>query len=136
MIRNRALALLAGMVVLAGCAAPGPRHGFAPGRAEVRERGDDLRRTGIASYYARRFHGRVTASGELHDEDALVAAHRTLPFGTRVRVTHLATERSVVVRINDRGPYAPGRILDLSRRAARELGFLDAGLARVRIDVL
>jgi rare lipoprotein A len=92
--------------------------------------------TGTASYYARRFHGRRTASGEYYDERDLTAAHRGLPFGTLVRVTHLANDRQVVVRVNDRGPYTRGRILDLSRRAARELGFVGTGTAKVRLEVL
>lgn len=92
--------------------------------------------TGAASYYASKFHGRTTASGEVYDETALTAAHRTLPFGTRVRVTHLATGKEVVVRINDRGPFIKGRIIDLSRRGARELNMLREGVARVRVEVL
>jgi rare lipoprotein A len=76
---------------------------------------------GMASYYADALQGRRTASGELFDMHALTAAHRTLPFGTRVEVTNLENGRSVVVRINDRGPYAEGRVIDLSQAAAREL---------------
>ena len=110
----------------AGCATTGGRIGAASREAEV----------GVASYYASRHHGRRTASGERYDEQALTAAHRTLPFGTRVRVTNLATGRSVVVTINDRGPFRRGRIIDVSRRASRDLGFLRAGLARVRVEVV
>ena len=91
---------------------------------------------GLASHYARRFEGRRTASGEPYDERELTGAHRTLPFGTRVRVTNLSNHRSVVVRINDRGPFRKGRIIDLSRRAARDLGFLREGMARVRLEAL
>jgi rare lipoprotein A len=91
---------------------------------------------GVASYYARRHHGRRTANGERFDMDQLTAAHRTLPFGTVVRVTDVASGRSVVVRINDRGPYAAGRVIDLSRAAARQLGMLDAGVTKVRLDVV
>jgi peptidoglycan lytic transglycosylase len=80
--------------------------------------------------------GRRTASGERFDPAALTAAHRELPFGTRLRVTNLDNGRSVTVRINDRGPFAQGRILDLSFAAARELGMLRSGVARVRIEVL
>ena len=90
----------------------------------------------IASYYAKALHGRVTASGERYDMHALTAAHRTLPFGSRVRVTNLDNGRSVVVRINDRGPYVEKRVIDLSYAAARELQFLDDGTARVRLEVL
>jgi rare lipoprotein A len=91
---------------------------------------------GMASYYGTRFHGRRTASGQRFDQHALTAAHRTLQFGTRVRVTHKGTGRSVVVTINDRGPYARGRIIDLSKRAAERLGMLRSGVAPVRIEVL
>ena len=91
---------------------------------------------GIASYYADALHGRRTANGERFDMHALTAAHRTLPFGTRVKVTNLDNGRSVVVRINDRGPYVKGRVIDLSKAAARELRFLDRGTTRVRLEVI
>lgn len=92
---------------------------------------------GTASYYADRFAGRRTASGVRYDPNAMVAAHRTLPFGTIVRVTNLRNGRSVVVKIVDRGPFAGhDRIIDLSRRAARKLGFIAQGLAPVRLEVL
>jgi rare lipoprotein A len=78
----------------------------------------------------------MTASGERFDRNALTAAHRTLPMGTRVRVTHLASGRNVVVRINDRGPFTPGRVIDLSKAAAEHIGMTANGLARVRIDVV
>lgn len=90
---------------------------------------------GEASYYAAVFHGRRTASGEKYDKNALTAAHKTLPFGTHVRVTELSSGRSVVVRINDRGPHKAGRIIDLSERAARELGLLAKGVTAVRLEV-
>lgn len=97
-------------------------------------------RIGEASYYAAKFHKRRTASGEILDLNDLVAAHRTYPFGTRVRVTNLANDRSVVVRIIDRGPFARGRsgdrIIDLSRRAAEELDFIRQGVTKVRVEVL
>lgn len=91
---------------------------------------------GIASYYAHKFNGRTTASGEIYDETAATAAHRTLPFGTRVRVTNLKNGLSVVLRINDRGPWKDGRVIDVSYRAARDLGMLRSGLARVRVEVV
>jgi rare lipoprotein A len=91
---------------------------------------------GLASYYGPGFHGRPTASGEIFNMDALVAAHRTLPLGTVARVTNLANGRSVVLRITDRGPYVRGRILDVSKGAARVLGFIRKGKTRVRIDIL
>jgi rare lipoprotein A len=92
--------------------------------------------TGTASWYSDAHHGKKTASGEVYDMGKLTAAHRTLPMGTRVRVTNVDNGRSVVVRINDRGPFKGGRILDLSQAAARELGALGAGVFTVRIDVL
>jgi len=88
---------------------------------------------GVASYYGNAYEGRRTASGEKYSADAMTAAHPTLPFGTRVRVTRLDTGKTVVVRINDRGPFRKGRVIDLSLRAARELGFVDDGLTRVRL---
>ena len=92
--------------------------------------------TGTASWYGPGFHGRRTANGERFNQNALTAAHRTLRFGTRVKVTNLRNNRSVVVRINDRGPYSGGRIIDLSAAAAREIGMINSGVARVRIEVL
>ncbi|GAC1544660.1 MAG: septal ring lytic transglycosylase RlpA family protein [Myxococcales bacterium] len=91
---------------------------------------------GRASYYGAALQGRRTASGERFDMHALTAAHRTLPLGTRVRVTNLENGRQVVVRINDRGPYAQGRIIDLSEEAARRLGCLEQGIAEVRVERL
>ena len=90
----------------------------------------------MASFYGHEFAGRRTASGERYDPHRLTAAHRTLPFGTLLRVTNLDNGRSVVVRVNDRGPQRQDRIVDLSKRAAQRLGFADAGLARVRIEPL
>jgi len=93
--------------------------------------------TGLASYYHNRFHGRRTASGERHDQNQFMAAHRRLPLGSRVRVTNLDNSRSIEVKINDRGPHGSRkRIIDLSQRAARELGFLKKGLTQVKIEVL
>ncbi len=100
--------------------------------------GDPVVKTivGWASYYGPGFHGRRTASGEIFDMHQPVAAHRTLPLGTVARVTNLSNGRSVVVRITDRGPYIKGRILDVSKGAARSLAFVRDGLARVRVEVL
>ena len=91
---------------------------------------------GTASWYGREHAGKPTASGVTFDPDRLTAAHRSLPLGTRVRVTHLASGRSVVVTINDRGPYIRGRIIDLSRQAADQLGMAVDGLAKVRLDLM
>lgn len=97
--------------------------------------------TGIASYYGGEqqgvnFHGRLTANGEVYDMNALTAAHRTLPMPSLVRVTNLENGRAIVLRVNDRGPYARGRIIDVSRRAAQLLGFYGTGTARVRVQIL
>jgi rare lipoprotein A len=91
---------------------------------------------GIASWYGPRFKHRRTASGEIFEPRKATAAHRHLPLGTRVRVTNLANGRSLTVRVNDRGPYVPGRIIDLSKGAARKLGMVHAGLAPVKIQVV
>ncbi|CAL1240118.1 septal ring lytic transglycosylase RlpA family protein [Candidatus Methylocalor cossyra] len=99
-------------------------------------KGEATVNTGVASYYSNRFHGRKTASGERFDQNGLTAMHRTLPFGTRLRVTNLANNRTVVVRVNDRCHGRNRRSLDLTRRAAFELGFLRAGLAKVRYEVV
>jgi rare lipoprotein A len=89
---------------------------------------------GKASYYADKFEGRRTASGETFRQNNMTAAHRTLSFGTKVKVINLANGRSVKVRINDRGPYAQGRIIDLSKKAARKLGIISTGVAPVEIQ--
>ena len=92
--------------------------------------------TGMASWYGPGFHGQRSASGEIFSQQELTAAHRTLPFGTTIRVTNLENGKSVVVRINDRGPYAKGRILDLSRAAAKQLKMTKQGKVRVLLSVL
>lgn len=92
--------------------------------------------TGLASFYHDRFQGRKTASGQRFDQNDYSAAHRTLAFGTIVRVTRADSGKSVVVTINDRGPFKAGRVIDLSRQAARDLGMINQGLARVRVEVI
>lgn len=109
------------LLFLAACST-----GIRTGKSEV----------GEASWYGRRHQGKRTASGERYDERALTAAHPSLPLGSRARVTNLENGRSVVVRVNDRGPFVAGRIIDLSRAAARALGITDAGLARVEVEPL
>jgi len=91
---------------------------------------------GLASWYGQRHQGQATASGEIFDTKKLTAAHRTLPFGTRLRVTNAENGRSVVVRVNDRGPWVKDRVLDVSMAAARVLGMIGDGVARVEIVVL
>lgn len=92
--------------------------------------------TGIASWYGPNFHGKQTANGETYNQNDMTAAHRTLPMPSAVRVTNLENGRSIVLRINDRGPFARGRIIDVSRRGAQLLGFEKNGVAKVRVDVL
>ena len=91
---------------------------------------------GLASWYGRPFHGRAAANGEIYDMEKLTAAHKTLPFGTWVRVTNLANNKIVDVRITDRGPFIPGRIIDLSHAAAQEIELIGPGVAQVRIDIM
>ena len=92
--------------------------------------------TGHAAYYHDKFEGRKTASGEVFDQSKLTAAHRTLPFGTFVKVTNLANNKSVIVKINDRGPFSKNRIIDLSRSAASELAYIQKGTAKVTIEIV
>ncbi|HYJ34043.1 MAG TPA: septal ring lytic transglycosylase RlpA family protein [Candidatus Binatia bacterium] len=106
--------------------APAPRPLRAHARGQV----------GTASFYDTSFNGQTTASGDTYDDAKLTAAHRTLGFGTRVRVTNLENRRSIVVTVNDRGPFVGGRVIDLSRRAARALDFVEDGTTRVRIQPL
>lgn len=117
--RRRCLWILLAAPLLAGGCASSPRQAGAP--------------VVIASWYGPGFHGRRTASGERFDMNAMTAAHRNLPFGTRVRVRSLETGREVVVRINDRGPARQDRAIDLSRAAARALGIERQGVSRVQI---
>ena len=91
---------------------------------------------GLASWYGGKFHGRLTSSGEVFDTNEMTAAHKTLPFGTMVKVTNLENGRSAVVKINDRGPFVEGRIIDLSRAAADEIGMVGEGVARVSLTIV
>ncbi|MBK7407665.1 MAG: septal ring lytic transglycosylase RlpA family protein [Saprospirales bacterium] len=92
---------------------------------------------GLASYYSDKFQGRPTASGELYDKDKMTAAHKTHPYGTYIKVTRLDNKKSVVVRVNDRGPYISGRVIDVSKKAADQLGLVaDGGTARVKVEVV
>ncbi len=118
-------------LVAAGCGSGSPRFS---GRGESSVSESQLE--GIASYYAEEFHGRTTANGETYDMNALTAAHRTLPFNSKVRVTNRENGKSVVVRINDRGPFKGDRIIDLSLAAAKAIGLIAHGTAPVSLDVL
>ena len=91
---------------------------------------------GIASWYGGKFHGRTTASGERYDMNKMTAAHKKLPFGSMVKVTNMDNGRQVVVRITDRGPFVHGRIIDISKAAAKKIDMIQAGTARVRIQVI
>lgn len=91
---------------------------------------------GYASYYGDKFHNKTTASGEPYNMNDLTAAHRTLPFGTIVKVTNLSNNKSVTVRINDRGPFVESRIIDLSKESARQIGLLEQGVTEVEILIL
>jgi len=92
--------------------------------------------TGIASYYSHCLEGKATACGERYSTQKLTAAHKTLPFGTLVEVTMLSTGKKVLVKINDRGPYSKKRVIDLSYKAAKEIGLVRAGIARVKLQVV
>jgi len=118
-------------------APPKQKHGrIASGFEKIHEIGKINPLRGLASWYGNVWNGRTTASGETFDEEKLTAAHMTLPLGTLVRVTDLVSKRSVVVKINDRGSFAPHRVIDLSSAAARELGIVEEGLARVKLEVI
>lgn len=128
--KNRLLGGIAVVLLVhVSCARQPVRH---PG-AEGKEIGHE---EGIASWYGRRFRGRKTASGRRFNPKELTAAHRTLPFGTKVKVTNLENDKDVEVTINDRGPFVRNRIIDLSQAAAHRIGMSGAGVARVRIEVL
>ena len=130
--------LLAGGWALWGCAAAPPQAELSPPGAPPRVMtapASGRPEVGLASWYGSFHQGLLTASGEIFDMTRLTAAHRSLPLGTRVRVTNMENGRVVRVRVNDRGPYVPGRIVDLSRRAAQALGMIERGVALVRLDV-
>jgi rare lipoprotein A len=128
---KRGAAVLAAVALLAGCA---HRHqyrfpaSFAPPVGFVEE--------GVASWYGPGYHGNRTSNGEVYDQEALTAAHATFVFGTRVKVTLLSTHRSIVVRINDRFPNHKGRVIDVSKAAARAIGLIGPGTGRVRVEVV
>lgn len=131
---SRALAPAVALLLLLSACAGEPDRSAIPATDGVTD--GAYQAVGVASWYGETFHGRTTASGEPYDMNALTAAHPSLPFGTMVRVTNLANGRSVVVRINDRGPYKKRRIIDVSRHAAEHLGFRRTGLAKVRVEVI
>ena len=129
------LAVCTVLAVAFACAHPETRR-EAPEPPPRAEREHARVQTGIASFYGGEFEGRLTASGAIYRSRRMTCAHRTLPFGTVLRVTDVETRKSVVVEVNDRGPYAKGRIVDLSMAAARKLGMVDRGVARVTVEVV
>lgn len=133
----RLLLLLAVVAPLAACASRGTPPAKVPSQAPPAP-APGWTEEGVASWYGGQdgFEGKPTASGEIYDSSLLTAAHRELPLGTVVDVTHLANDRTVRVRINDRGPFIAGRIIDLSRAAAREIGLIGPGTGSVRVTVV
>ena len=132
-VGRRWIALLAVGVAVQGCApwATRPITDPDPGTYAV-----GWTQTGVASWYGEPFHGRPAAAGETYDMDAMTAAHRMIPFGTRIRVDNRDNGRSVELVVNDRGPFVRGRILDVSRAGARALGMIGPGTAQVRITIV
>lgn len=138
--------LLAGVTLLAGCGGGGKKHARTitpappPTSAETFNIPANAKplyvETGLASWYGPPYHNRPAANGEIFDMNAPTAAHRTLPLGSIVRVTNLSTGQRTLVRINDRGPFVEGRIIDLSLAAASEIGVRRAGIAKVRVEVM
>lgn len=155
---QRCWPLLACALVLAGCAGspPQPSGGGAQAgtsaprssrgnppfyevfgkRYYVLDTSDGFSERGIASWYGRDFHGKATSSGEIYDMRAMTAAHKTLPIPTWVEVTNLTNGRRIIVKVNDRGPFVDGRVIDLSQRAAEELDMIRDGTARVQVRAL
>jgi rare lipoprotein A len=119
----------------AAAAVPAPLAEVQPGEPDL-DASHSADQVGIASWYGHQNQGRLTASGERFDPHKLTAAHRTLPLDTKVKVTNLENGKSIEVKVNDRGPYIPGRVLDLSTQAAKALGMEKEGLALVRIEIL
>ncbi|MCQ4260734.1 septal ring lytic transglycosylase RlpA family protein [Stutzerimonas stutzeri] len=122
------------MAVLAGCTSQPPRTPTSSQPEKTPAPTSELLGSGKASYYGSQHHNKLTANGERFDQNSLTAAHRTLPFGSKVRVTNTRTGKSVVVRINDRGPFVRGRIIDLSKAAFQSIGSTRSGVIRVRLE--
>lgn len=136
-LRGTAVLVVPALLFIAGCGSGSPRF-TSRDRPNLSssEPAASSRLEGVASYYAEDFNGRKTASGEVYDMNDLTAAHRTLPFGTKVKVTNVDTGRSVVVRINDRGPFRDDRVIDLSLGAAKQIGLIAMGTGRVILQIL
>ncbi len=146
----RSLALLVMLAILAAACVSSPRYTSRPGKGARSKTAVASRPSaaasgrirpgtvlsGVASFYGSDFHGKQTANGEIFDMYGVSAAHKTLPFNTIARVTNLANRKQLIVRINDRGPFIKGRMLDLSYGAALKLGFVDQGTTRVRVEII
>lgn len=135
------LVLLLCLALLHGCGSKRGSSGFSPYTVRGKnyyplKSAKGYKDEGIASWYGPGLHGKTTSSGERFNQNAMTAAHTTLPFGSKVRVTHLDSGKSVVVRINDRGPFAKDRIIDLARAAAQKIGIIGKGSGRVRVESL
>lgn len=128
-----------GMILFYACV-PNPQYGTVASHTRGELPGKEIIKkgyqTGVASYYAHKYHGRKTANGEIFDMHKLTAAHRTLPFNTVVKVTNLKNNKTIQVRINDRGPFAKDRIIDLSLAAAQQIDMIGSGTAEVRLDIV
>ncbi len=143
-MRNTAAVLITGiLLILTGCAGPSVREPVTADEYRVNGRkykvlgtSTGFEQRGLASWYGGKFHGRLTASGEVYDMNKLTAAHRTLPLGTYVRVTRTDGRGEVVLKVNDRGPFIKGRIIDVSRAGAEKLQMLEKGVAEVRVKAL
>lgn len=124
--------LVSASIIFAGCTSS-PK---AQARSYASFFNQNFKSVGQASYYGKQFHGRTTANGEKFDMYDLTAAHKKLKFGTFLKVTNQNNGKSVIVRVNDRGPYAKGRIIDLSKGAATKLGMLHSGVAKVKLEIV
>ncbi len=132
----RLIILLVIVSLWVGCAASGMHAPSYTGGSTQNTRQVGRSWTGMASYYADKFHGRMTANGEIYDMYAMTAAHKKLAFGTIVKVTYLSNGKSVRVRINDRGPFVKGREIDLSLGAAEKIGMVQSGVGKVRLEII
>ena len=125
---------------ITGCGSREPRPGYNRLTGRIVNKGSPakagMEEVGMISYYGPGFHGKKTANGEIFNQHALTAAHKTFPFNTKLRVTLISTGKSIIVRVNDRGPFKKGRILDLSLGAAKKIGLIKSGTAKARIVVL
>jgi rare lipoprotein A len=128
--------LLACILLYQGCVALNAQSAADSIRRQNRKVPMVIVDTGVASYYHSKFQGRITASGELYDQEKMTAAHNRLPLGTMIKVTNLRNKRSVVVKVNDRLHHRNSRLVDLSRAAAAKLGYIGRGITRVRVEVL